>query len=336
MNETQKRSRPSGEHLDYLMLEFRKNPNPLLDIRREIADRTGLPEKLVRIWFQNRRAKTRKKEKEVAQAPVPAPVNINEHYCYIACKLLLVGDWQRVCTGHVVPGALAALVNLLPNAVAALLETCDLLVVLLLKNHELNYFFRSVFDGKTILFRIFYPVSGIMSSLVVELDELDDHATELRVHLVQPPKFCVHFLLHTQNKWGICEDFSENQQVGHAYHGGNGTGDPHVIIGDSTALHFLNNYIVEKNLLVRSSYNYVNPPEIPGNAYADDSLGVYPPGDDVFFESPGYMPELSGETQAPYLPNEPMVAAIDPLVDMKMEFGADWSGWVGESQSPPE
>lgn len=56
----QKRSRASGEMLDYLMSEFAKHPNPSAQTRKEISVKTGMPERSVRIWFQNRRAKARK------------------------------------------------------------------------------------------------------------------------------------------------------------------------------------------------------------------------------------------------------------------------------------
>ena len=59
----QKRTRASGEILDYLVAEFSKNSNPTTQMRKEISSRTGMPERSVRIWFQNRRAKARKLEK---------------------------------------------------------------------------------------------------------------------------------------------------------------------------------------------------------------------------------------------------------------------------------
>jgi hypothetical protein len=60
---SQKRTRASGEILDYLMNEFLKNSNPTTLMRKEISSKTGMPERSVRIWFQNRRAKARKMEK---------------------------------------------------------------------------------------------------------------------------------------------------------------------------------------------------------------------------------------------------------------------------------
>ncbi|KAG0683556.1 Set1/Ash2 histone methyltransferase complex subunit ASH2 [Pichia californica] len=59
----QKRTRASGEILEYLMDEFTKNSNPTTAMRKEISIKTGMPERSVRIWFQNRRAKARKMEK---------------------------------------------------------------------------------------------------------------------------------------------------------------------------------------------------------------------------------------------------------------------------------
>lgn len=58
-----KRTRASGEVLEYLLREFDVNQNPSPDQRKEISERTGMNEKAVRIWFQNRRAKLRKFER---------------------------------------------------------------------------------------------------------------------------------------------------------------------------------------------------------------------------------------------------------------------------------
>lgn len=60
---TYKRSRASGEVLDYLLQEFEANHNPTPEQRKEIAEKTGMSEKAVRIWFQNKRAKVRKFER---------------------------------------------------------------------------------------------------------------------------------------------------------------------------------------------------------------------------------------------------------------------------------
>lgn len=58
-----KRTRASGEVLEYLLREFDKNQNPTPDQRKDISERTNMSEKAVRIWFQNRRAKLRKFER---------------------------------------------------------------------------------------------------------------------------------------------------------------------------------------------------------------------------------------------------------------------------------
>ncbi|KAK6199985.1 uncharacterized protein RJT21DRAFT_38610 [Scheffersomyces amazonensis] len=58
-----KRTRASGEALDFLLQEFERNQNPSNEQRREISEKTGMTEKAIRIWFQNRRAKLKKFEK---------------------------------------------------------------------------------------------------------------------------------------------------------------------------------------------------------------------------------------------------------------------------------
>ncbi|KAL6948779.1 hypothetical protein ACO0QE_001252 [Hanseniaspora vineae] len=55
-----KRTRATGHALDLLMREFEMNPSPNPELRKSIALKTGLDEKKVRIWFQNRRAKYKK------------------------------------------------------------------------------------------------------------------------------------------------------------------------------------------------------------------------------------------------------------------------------------
>ncbi|TID17191.1 hypothetical protein CANINC_004050 [Pichia inconspicua] len=58
-----KRTRASGEILRYLIDQFNLNSNPSSAQRKEISEKTGMPERSVRIWFQNRRAKARKQGK---------------------------------------------------------------------------------------------------------------------------------------------------------------------------------------------------------------------------------------------------------------------------------
>lgn len=62
-----KRSKVTRESLQILNLEFEKCQNPHPEIRKGIAAETGLSERTVRIWFQNKRAKTRKQERDRKQ-----------------------------------------------------------------------------------------------------------------------------------------------------------------------------------------------------------------------------------------------------------------------------
>ncbi|ODQ80852.1 hypothetical protein BABINDRAFT_166427 [Babjeviella inositovora NRRL Y-12698] len=266
-HEPNKRTRASGELLDYLLMEFDNNPNPSNEAKKAISEKTGLPEKSVRIWFQNRRAKARKLEKRGSVdstkrtrgsnasddaghflALNELPVQVNDSYCFIECSTLSVGNWQRVKSGFISPSALALLMNLSPLVLTDVLERCDLLILLSRKNHEINYFFSSFFENKKILFRIFYPIASVINSSLLENQTEGEYVTtELRLSLNAPPKFCVYFSNNDTNKWCICEDFSENQQVKNAYNGGNGTGDPHALVGSKNALQFLSAYIIEHN-----------------------------------------------------------------------------------------
>lgn len=66
--EVQKRTRASGDVLEYLIHEFELNPNPGPDQRKVCSERTGMSEKAIRIWFQNRRAKFKKLERQAKSA----------------------------------------------------------------------------------------------------------------------------------------------------------------------------------------------------------------------------------------------------------------------------
>ncbi|CCD23363.1 Pho2p NDAI_0B03290 [Naumovozyma dairenensis CBS 421] len=55
-----KRKRAKGETLNILKQYFDQNPIPSLQERKNISKLTNMPEKNVRIWFQNRRAKLKK------------------------------------------------------------------------------------------------------------------------------------------------------------------------------------------------------------------------------------------------------------------------------------
>ena len=61
-----RRLRAKGETLEILKREFETNPSPSIEQRRKIAKVVGMPEKNVTIWFQNRRAKFKKKQRSLA------------------------------------------------------------------------------------------------------------------------------------------------------------------------------------------------------------------------------------------------------------------------------
>ncbi|KAG7833930.1 hypothetical protein KL919_002908 [Ogataea angusta] len=227
-----RRSRASGEILALLVAEFNKNSNPNTNVRKEIALRTGMTERSVRIWFQNRRAKARKMEKlhqsngaargpqhprhtsEVYESQSREPslkdlanhakvdTEINEKYSLIDCISVSVGPWQRIKSGHLDPDAFKDVPNLSPRIVYKLMATTDLLVMLSKKDHELNYFFSGVFQNEKVLFRIFFPLATVVTCSLLnyrtqkpEQDDVSREATaQLQLQLAAPPKFAVHFL----------------------------------------------------------------------------------------------------------------------------------------------
>ncbi|KAH3667979.1 hypothetical protein OGAPHI_001733 [Ogataea philodendri] len=192
-----RRSRASGEILSLLVAEFNRNSNPNTNVRKDIASRTGMTERSVRIWFQNRRAKARKMEKlyqnngslhltdSNARDPQSEPlvkdtqiqnhshdasmpkrkieIEINERYSLIDCVSVSVGPWQRIRSGYLDPDSLREVPNLSPRVVYDLMNTTDLLIMLSKKDHELNYFFSGVFQNEKVLFRIFFPLATVLT-----------------------------------------------------------------------------------------------------------------------------------------------------------------------------
>ncbi|KAK6456919.1 uncharacterized protein RJT20DRAFT_134218 [Scheffersomyces xylosifermentans] len=292
---TSKRTRASGEALDYLLQEFEHNHNPTTEQRKEISERTGMAEKAVRIWFQNRRAKLRKFERmnrltngtssihssrsnsfsnispihpnHLQQA---IPIEVNEKYCFIDCSSLSVGSWQRIKSGfHDERSLKNNLVNLSPFTLNSVMNNVDLLVILSKKNFEINYFFSAVSNNSKILFRIFYPISSIVTCSLLD-NNINKENNELRVSLSHQPKFSVFFFngVNSQsNQWSICDDFSEGQQVSQAYVSEGGTSIPHVLVGVKNSLQYLNSFILENiQLYANGTANGISLPQPPAAA----------------------------------------------------------------------
>lgn len=176
-------------------------------------------------------------------------IDINEKYCFIHCSSLSVGSWQRIRSGFHDDHVLAdTLVNLSPFTINSAMENVDLLVILSKKNLEINYFFSAVSNNTKILFRIFYPITSIITCSLLD-NNIDKDSNELRVSLAHQPKFSVNFfngIDQSSNQWSICDDFSEGQQVSSA-HSVDGSSIPHVLVGTKPAICFLNDFILEKN-----------------------------------------------------------------------------------------
>lgn len=281
---TVKRPRASGEVLDFLLQEFEENQNPSPEQRKTISERTNMTEKAVRIWFQNRRAKLRKLErmgKPVKSPTVSAkpylipgsdfslrlssysnlgtgsnlmPIELNEKYCFIDCLSLSVGLWQRIKTGHDDSTLPQQLINLSPFTLNTVMSSVDLMVILLRKNSEVNYFFLAVSNNSKILFRIFYPTSLVLLSLLLD-NSVQKESNELRLLLLRRPRFSVYFFNGVNsnlNQWLICDDFSEGQQVSLAFYAPGGTSTPHVLVGNRSSLDFLSNFISEHSTVANA------------------------------------------------------------------------------------
>jgi len=277
---TQKRTRASGEVLALLVNEFNKNANPNAQTRKRISEQTGMPERSVRIWFQNRRAKSRKLEKIQANEKEDPytfgvgsyvssatrydniPLTLNNNYFFIDAKSLTVGSWKRIKSGNLSNDNIfnvKNLSNLSPFSINEIMNnSTDLMIVISRKNFEINYFFSAITDTSKILFRIFYPISLVNNcsiSISSEGDEPNDsnnnnnnNVCELKLVLNKPPKFAVYFsqaMAQNINQWSICDDFSEGHQVNDAFIGGSGL--PHVFTGLEQSLKFMNSFILDYN-----------------------------------------------------------------------------------------
>lgn len=280
-----KRTRASGEVLDYLIKQFNANHNPSPEQRREISDKTNMNEKAVRIWFQNRRAKLRKFEKLLklehssrsnsitgSYTGSGIPIDINEFYGFIDCSSLSVGSWQRIKSGsHDSNHLISNLLKLSPMNLQSIMTNVDLLVVLSKKNYEINYFFSAIANNNKILFRIFYPINSIITSSLLD-NNIIKQSSELRISLKSPPKFSVYFGNHANNQWSLCEDFSEGQQVSQAcVTEKNSSCTPHVLVGVKNSLQFLHSYITENIRLDLDSYQQPFPQNLTP---PDSDLGL--------------------------------------------------------------
>lgn len=283
-NATTRRTRASGEVLDFLLREFENNHNPSPEQRKEMSDKTNMTEKAIRIWFQNRRAKLRKFERMGKTNSMESsrsnsvnmgdsqfnsnnlylssmqtlPIDINEKYCFIDCTSLSVGSWQRIKSGYHDENNLKnKLINLSPYTIDSVMTNVDLLVILSKVNNEVNYFFSSISNNSKILFRIFYPLSSVVTCSLLD-NNINKENNELRVSLSHQPKFSVYFfdgVNSDSNQWSICDDFSEGQQVSSAYCNEGGTSIPHVLVGYKNSLQYLNSFILEGNQIHPSDFH---------------------------------------------------------------------------------
>ncbi|CAR25748.1 hypothetical protein ZYGR_0A03170 [Zygosaccharomyces rouxii] len=199
-----KRTRARGEALDILKREFETNPNPTSQRRKKLSEMTGLPEKNVRIWFQNRRAKLRKDDRagvrdgsggltgdntgdsnafysydngENSTLFDQIPLNINNNYYFIDICSITVGSWNRMKSGALRKSnwsTVKDLSNLSPISINEIMSNAtDLMVLISKKNFEINYFFSAMANNTKILFRIFFPINSVVNcSLSLEANDI--------------------------------------------------------------------------------------------------------------------------------------------------------------------
>lgn len=201
-----KRTRATGETLDFLKQEFDLNPNPTTQRRKKISELTGLPEKNVRIWFQNRRAKLRKSGGQPKSGTGNAiesgsggsapeeinecatyfdriPLKINNNYYFTDICSITVGSWNRMKSGALRRENLPMirdLSNLSPNSINQIMSNAtDLMVLISKKNSEINYFFSAMANNTKILFRIFFAISSVVNcSLTLETEDITEAGGE--------------------------------------------------------------------------------------------------------------------------------------------------------------
>ncbi|CEP61490.1 Pho2p LALA0_S03e04016g [Lachancea lanzarotensis] len=198
-----KRTRATGEALNVLKREFDENPNPNAQNRKRISELTGLPEKNVRIWFQNRRAKHRKSGtapggiggtggsshsrglgrngnsvtttsdvSAATNAAYPAadfdriPLDTNPNYCFLDVKSLTVGTWKRLKSGNLKKEelpTLQSLSNLSPFSINEIMANATDLMVLISKKNHEVNYFFSAIANNT---KILFRIFFPMNTVV--------------------------------------------------------------------------------------------------------------------------------------------------------------------------
>ena len=93
------------------------------------------------------------------------------------------------------------LINLAPVTLNQVMSNADLLIILLKKNLELNYFFLAISNNSRILFRIFYPLNAVVKCSLFDNNYYqnnntnvtnssdDNNISEIRLNLCQNPNF---------------------------------------------------------------------------------------------------------------------------------------------------
>ncbi|KAJ9084449.1 hypothetical protein DSO57_1024349 [Entomophthora muscae] len=99
-----KRARATPEQQAFLESAFASNPSPNCKVRENMAQRVGMSERSIQIWFQNRRAKVKLNQRK---ASIAMQEEVLRQHCLVApcppnqlpCNVLAIGAWQRVANG---------------------------------------------------------------------------------------------------------------------------------------------------------------------------------------------------------------------------------------------
>eukprot|EP00834_Sanchytrium_tribonematis_P002248 NODE_65_length_25825_cov_1.353844.p15 type:complete len:175 gc:universal NODE_65_length_25825_cov_1.353844:5650-5126(-) len=77
-NNSKKRRRLNSEETKILQAVFERNPKPDAMLRAALADRLGMTARNIQIWFQNKRAKTKKVKKDGSDDELASPTAGND------------------------------------------------------------------------------------------------------------------------------------------------------------------------------------------------------------------------------------------------------------------